>query len=62
VSERDRVGLCAACAHASVQRNKRGSEFWRCRAADSDERLRRYPPLPVRACPAHAPGAPERTG
>jgi hypothetical protein len=55
-----RVGLCARCAHASVQRSARGSEFWRCRRADSDETLRRYPPLPVRACHAHEPGEPER--
>ena len=61
MNERDRVGLCAACAHASVQRNKRGSEFSRCRAADTDARLLRYPPLPVRACPVHTPGMPERT-
>jgi hypothetical protein len=61
VNQSGAVGLCASCVHASVQRNKRGSEFWRCRAADTDERLRRYPPLPVRACFAHVPGEPERT-
>ncbi|HVH20070.1 MAG TPA: hypothetical protein VNF72_17390 [Myxococcota bacterium] len=53
------VGLCSVCAHASVQRNRRSSAFWRCRAADTDARLRRYPPLPVRACPAWREGAPE---
>ena len=53
------VGLCAVCAHASVKRNRRGSSFWRCRAADTDTRLRRYPPLPVRTCPAWREGAPE---
>ena len=60
--EAARVGLCAHCVHASVQHNRRGSAFWRCRAADTDTRLRRYPPLPVRACHAHEPGEPERTG
>ena len=55
-----RVGLCAGCAHASVQRSARGSEFWRCRRADEDARLRRYPPLPVRECHAFARGAPEQ--
>ena len=30
------VGLCARCAHASLKRNTRGSEFWRCLAADGD--------------------------
>jgi hypothetical protein len=55
-----RAGLCARCAHASVQRNARGSEFWRCRKADEDASLKRYPPLPVRACHAFAPGTPEQ--
>jgi hypothetical protein len=54
-----RVGLCAGCTHASVQRSARGSEFWRCRRADEDPTLRRYPPLPVRDCHAFAPGMPE---
>jgi hypothetical protein len=54
-----RVGLCAGCVHAAVQRSARGSEFWRCRQADRDASLRRYPPLPVRACHAFEPGAPE---
>ena len=53
------VGLCSICAHASVQHNRRGSAFWRCRAADTDPRLLRYPPLPVRACPAWREGEPE---
>jgi hypothetical protein len=56
----ERVGLCARCAHAAVQRSARGSEFWRCRRADVDPTLARYPPLPVRACHAFIPGEPER--
>ena len=44
------VGLCAHCAHASVQRSAKGNEFWRCRAADEDPQLLRYPPLPVIRC------------
>ena len=47
------VGLCARCQHGIVQRSAKGSEFWRCGAAEQDERLLRYPPLPVRACPAY---------
>lgn len=47
------VGLCSTCRHAATQRNARGSTFWRCRAADRDERLLRYPPLPVARCPAY---------
>lgn len=50
-----RVGLCASCVHAARQRNSRGSVFWRCRRADTDPRLLRYPPLPVTACPGFEP-------
>jgi hypothetical protein len=57
-----RVGLCAGCAHAAVQRSARGSEFWRCRRADVDPTLRRYPPIPVRACHAFDPGEPADPG
>jgi hypothetical protein len=46
------VGLCADCAHAATQRSARGSLFWRCRAADRDPTLLRYPPLPVARCHA----------
>ena len=49
-----RVGLCAHCAHGAPQPNARGSVFWRCRAADHDAALTRYPPLPVRHCHAYA--------
>lgn len=55
---RPEVGLCSACAHAAVQRSARGSAFWRCRAADSQPGLLRYPPLPVTRCPAFERGAP----
>jgi hypothetical protein len=55
-------GLCGSCRHARVQRSARGSTFWRCGRADSDERFRRYPPLPVRECPGHEPGAPAAQG
>lgn len=48
------VGLCSACRHATTQENAKGNTFWRCRAADGDERLMRYPPLPVRRCFAFA--------
>jgi hypothetical protein len=61
-AERARVGLCARCRHASVQLNARGSAFWRCRRAEEDDALHRYPPLPVRACHAHKAGEPERRG
>lgn len=53
------VGLCSVCAHATRQPNARGSVFWRCRAADGDARMLRYPPLPVTRCPAHVSGEPD---
>ncbi len=63
-----RVGLCSRCRHAARQASAKGSEFWRCRLADSDPRFLRYPPLPVHACsgfepaPGGAPGQAERPG
>jgi len=53
-------GLCARCAHAALQINARGSRFWRCRLADSDDRFRRYPPLPVLRCDGLRAGEPAR--
>jgi len=51
--DRERVGLCQSCIHARVQKNTRGSAFWRCARADTDPRFRRYPPLPVLQCAGH---------
>ena len=48
------VGLCSDCHFAQVQRSERGSEFWRCRLSDTDERFLRYPALPVDACDGYA--------
>ena len=44
-------GLCADCAFVRTQRSARGSSFVRCGRADTDPVYRRYPPLPVVACP-----------
>ena len=49
------AGLCATCRHAHTQPNAKGSLFWRCGRADDDPGYRRYPPLPVQACPGHEP-------
>lgn len=57
-----RVGLCARCAHAIQQQSAKGGGFWRCDAANRDATLLRYPPLPVRECPAHQPGTPRSGG
>ena len=56
------IGQCVHCRQAVRQRSARGSDFWRCRRADSDPRFLRYPPLPVRDCPGHEPGEPETRG
>jgi hypothetical protein len=50
VSERNRVGLCATCAHARVIENDRGSRFYFCELSKTDPRFPRYPRLPVVAC------------
>ena len=49
-TEEQGAGLCAACAHALVIRNDRGSRFYLCRMSATDPRFAKYPPLPVRRC------------
>ena len=44
-------GLCGACRHASVKGTNRGTAYLRCTRASWDDRLVRYPRLPVRDCP-----------
>ena len=51
--KRPDVGLCAECKHSRVQRNARGSEFWRCLKAETDARFERYPRLPIEECPGY---------
>jgi hypothetical protein len=48
-------GLCAACTHAKVNQTRRGPAYLRCLRASWDERLARYPRLPVSACPGFEP-------
>lgn len=42
-------GLCATCRHARVLAS-RTSVFLRCRMAEADPELPRYPRLPVLSC------------
>ncbi len=56
--KRPDVGLCAECWHARLQRSARGSEFWRCLRAETDERFVRYPRLPVEECSGYDPALP----
>lgn len=51
-------GLCGSCAHASRNQTRRGPVYWRCTRAAWDDRLVRYPRLPVLGCVGHTPAAP----
>jgi hypothetical protein len=46
-------GLCATCVHARVNQTRRGPAYLRCARAAEDDRLPRYPRLPVRECPGY---------
>jgi hypothetical protein len=48
-------GLCGTCRHASVKATNRGTAYLRCTRASWDDRLVRYPRLPVRDCPGFTP-------
>lgn len=37
---------------------RRGSTFYRCLRADTDDRFQRYPPLPVLECPGYEKAEP----
>jgi hypothetical protein len=48
-------GLCADCAHRLLNATRRGTAYLRCGLASTDERLPRYPRLPVRDCHGFTP-------
>jgi hypothetical protein len=48
-------GLCAECRHASVKGTNRGTAYLRCTRATWDDRLVRYPRLPVTGCVGFEP-------
>ena len=55
-SRRDPVaGLCGACRHVKINRSDRGSVFYFCQRSLADPRFRKYPALPVLACPGYEP-------
>jgi len=43
-------GLCLQCAFVRVNRTRRGTTYIRCTRATWDERLVKYPRLPVISC------------
>jgi hypothetical protein len=47
-------GLCGYCRYASVKATHRGTTYLRCTRSAWDERLPKYPRLPVRDCPGFA--------
>jgi hypothetical protein len=47
-------GLCGECQHAAVKPTQRGTTYLRCTRAAWDDRLVRYPQLPVNGCPGFA--------
>ena len=48
-------GLCAACAHVRRIVSSRGSVFFMCRRAETDDRFVKYPVLPVLRCSGYEP-------
>jgi len=49
------AGWCQQCVHAKVNRTKRGTAYLRCLRAAWDDRMTRYPRLPVLECPGFEP-------
>jgi hypothetical protein len=49
------AGLCAQCLHSRAIVTRRGSTFVLCEASLTDDRLARYPRLPVLRCHAFEP-------
>ncbi len=45
------AGLCGDCVHAKINWTRRGTAYLRCLRAAWDQRLTRYPRLPVTGCP-----------
>ena len=60
-------GLCRDCQHARINETRRGTAYLRCGRASWDDRLARYPRLPVSECVGFQPlspaeGRPEADG
>lgn len=53
-------GCCGGCAHAKLNATRRGTAYLRCLRAAWDDRLPRYPRLPVLSCHGFEPKGPER--
>ena len=51
------AGLCETCTHVQIITSSKGSSFVLCRLSEVDPVFRRYPTLPVIACPGYVPTA-----
>ncbi len=49
------AGMCGACRYASVKTTRRGTTYLRCKRSAWDDRLAKYPRLPVSDCVGFAP-------
>jgi hypothetical protein len=47
-------GMCGDCRHALVKETNRGTAYLRCGRAAWDDRLVKYPRLPVTECEGYA--------
>jgi len=52
------AGLCAGCTHPKLNVTRRGTAYLRCLRAEWDDRLVRYPRLPVLGCVGFEPADP----
>jgi hypothetical protein len=43
-------GLCWTCLHSKLNHTRRGTTYLRCTRAEWDDRMTRYPRLPVLSC------------
>jgi hypothetical protein len=48
------AGMCGNCRYAAVKATRRGTAYLRCTRAAWDDRLVRYPRLPVSECAGFA--------
>lgn len=49
--EKTRIGLCASCVHVRELSTKIGATIYLCQLSVKDARFRKFPPLPMVACP-----------
>jgi len=54
----EQPGLCRDCRHAKINETRRGTAYLRCTRAEWDDRLVRYPRLPVSECAGFDPRDP----